>query len=156
MLRPAIFGAAFFGALFLTVSPRAEPMPRPSGDAPAAQDVRYEVLAPEEKAIIDEIAADFFEKDLLPEQSRIIEAATAARYQRASTGERSAIRAQRRAEWASLSEKKRRALMNAAEPRYDNLSDDQKAPFRRHAINRLGAAGAIDEDALAAAIDDGI
>jgi hypothetical protein len=154
--RPATFGAAFLAALFLTVSPRAEPLGPHDGAAPRAQDVRFEVLAPEEKAIIDRIAADFFEKDLRPAQTRAIEDATAARYRRASSKERAAIRAERRAAWRAMPEARRAALMNAAEPRYDNLSPDQRAPFRRHAINRLSGAGAIDADALADALDDDI
>lgn len=151
MRRPATFGAAFLGTLFLSVSPRAE-AGEPAGASPLAQDVRFEVLAPEEKAIIDRIAADFFEKDLRPAQSRAIEEATSARYLRASPDEKAAIRAERRAEWRAMSEARKAPLARAATPRYDNLSTDQKAPFRRHAINRLGAARAIDEIALAEAL----
>lgn len=151
MRRPAIFGAAFLAALFLSVSPRAEPGAGEEGRL-IAQDVRFEVLAAEEKAIIDRIAADFFEKDLRPQQSQAIEDSTSARYLRSDPEERARIRAERRAEWRAMSEARRAALKNAADPRYDNLSAEQRAPFRRHVINRLGAAGAIDEEALAEAL----
>lgn len=138
--RPGLFSLVFLAALFLSAGPRAQGM--------FAQDVRYDVLAGDERAIIDRIAADFYEQDLRRAQSDAIEAATVAAYVAGSSEERARFREDRRAQWRSMTDEARQSLRAAANPRYDNLTEAQKAPFRRHALNRLAAAGAIDEGAL--------
>jgi hypothetical protein len=143
-----MFAASFTAALFLTVSPRAEPM--------AAQDIRYALLSVEERILIDRIAADFFENDLRAVQAEAIENLTAEMYRRAGPVERAAFRDARRAQWRAVNPKIRTTLSQATRPRYDNLTEAQKEPFRRHALNRLEAVGAIDPVALAAALADGI
>jgi hypothetical protein len=146
--RPVTFAACFGLASFLAIGPEAH--------AQGLSDVRYEVLAEDEQAIVDRIAADFYEKDLSAAQTEAIEGHTSAIYAAGSREERARMRAERRAEWRAMAEAERRALMDAKRPRYDNLTADQKAPFRAHAINRLRAADAIDEDALSAALREDI
>lgn len=145
MRRPALFSLSFLAATFLSVSPKAQSV--------TTQDVRFEVLAAEEKVVIDRIAADFYERDLRRSQTDAIEEATATSYVSASPEGREAFREERRAEWRALSDRRRAALRSAEAPRYDNLTAEQKAPFRRHALNRLEAAGAIDDAALADALE---
>ena len=144
MRRPGLFSFIFLAATLLSVSPRAQSV--------TAQDVRYEVLATGERAIIDRIAADFYEKDLRQTQSEAIEDATTAAYLAGSNEDRAAFRDERRSEWREMTDGARAALRSAKHPTYSNLTDEQKAPFRRHAIDRLSAAGAIDENVLAEAL----
>jgi hypothetical protein len=134
--------------MLLSVSPRAE--------SPLAQDARFEVLAPEERLLIDRIAADFYERAMRRAQTEAIEDNTAEAYRRADAETRAQFRDERRAAWRAMSERKKDGLKAAKRPLYDNLTEDQKAPFRRHAINRLDAAGAIDDAALASALQSEI
>lgn len=140
--RPATFATVFWVAACVNISPRAQ----------ITADARFEVLAGEEKAIIDRVAADFYESGLRRTQTDAIEARTSRSYAEASPEERAAFREDRRAAWRGMDDGERQAIRDAKAPRYDNLTDAQKAPFRRHAINRLGRAGAIDEEALAEAM----
>lgn len=140
MHRPGLFSFVFLAATFLTVSPRAQTV--------SVQDMRYEVLGADERRIVDRIAADFYEEDLSRTQSAVIEAATTATYLAGSEDERAEFREERRAAWRAMPASAQRSLRGAEHPRYDNLTEEQKAPFRRHALNRLSAAGALDEDVL--------
>ena len=128
------------------------PFARAEARAQGLADVRYEVLAPDEKAIIDHVAAEFFENELSPVQARTIEARTSEAYISADPERRAMMRGQRRAEWRAMNEGRRNALMDAKQPLYDNLNEDQRVPFRRHALNRLSAAAAPDADALVEAL----
>ena len=114
-------------------------------------DLRFEALAPDERAIIDRLAADFYENELRYAQSSLIEQRTAQLYAQGSPDRRAAFRASRRDAWRELSEAERARLRDAKRPEFHNLTDAQKAPFRRHALDQLGAGGALDPDALRAA-----
>jgi len=146
--RPATFWITFALATMLTIAPEAR--------AQGVAEIRYEAFAEDEKAIVDRIAADFYEEDLRPSQSEAIERRTSEIYLEAGAEERERMREERRAEWTAMSEAARASLMEAKSPLYGNLTDAQKAPFRRHAIDRLTAAGAVDEAALEDAINSGI
>lgn len=119
-------------------------------------DMRWEALAPDEKAIIDLLAADFYEKSLRQSQAIAIEAHTSELYAAATPAERAHFRAERRASWEEMTAQERSALHDVKRPSYKNLADEQKAPFRSIALNKLKAAGAIDEDALAEALRNDI
>ena len=145
MRKPLIFGLAFGFAAFASLSPRAE-----------SHDLRWEVLAEDERAIIDRLAADFYEDALRRSQTAVIEDRTSELYTKASPVERARFRMERRNEWRSMTDAQREALKNAKRPSYRNLTEEQKAPFRRIAFDKLGAAGAIDPDALASAFKNDI
>jgi len=87
--------------------------------------------------MVDRMAASFYESDLRLAQSRQIEASTSSIYTAKSEKERSEFRDARRAEWRSMRPEERAALRNVKLPAYSNLTDAQKAPFRRIAIDRL-------------------
>ncbi len=124
----------------------------PQAGAQTGVDTRWEVLASGERRIIDRVAAQFYEEELRYAQSSEIEAHTSELYADASPAARDRFRSERRASWNEMTDAQRRALRGAKRPSYRNLTEAQKAPFRRHAIDQLGAAGAIDQDALAAAL----
>lgn len=105
------------------------------GSAAAAQ--RWESLDPSEQAMVDRMAASFYESDLRLAQSRQIEASTSSIYTGMSEEERAEFRDARRSEWRSMRSEERAALRNVKLPAYSNLTDAQKAPFRRIAIDRL-------------------
>jgi hypothetical protein len=138
--RPGLFSFAFLAATLLSVSPRAQEA--------GVQDVRYVVLGDDDKHVIDRIAADFYEHDLRPSQNGQIEAATAAAYIALSPEERVRFREERRALWRDMPAGTQMALRDCKKPRYGNLTEAQKAPFRRHALNRLSASGFIDDAAI--------
>lgn len=119
-------------------------------------DLRYEALAEKERALIDLMAADFYEKSLRTSQARAIEARTAALYRGRPEEARASFRAARRARWREMGEPSRTALRGAKEPVFDHLAEEQKTPFRSIALDRLGAAGAIDAAALAEALSKDI
>jgi hypothetical protein len=114
--------------------------------------MRFEVLAADEKAIVDLLAADFYEESLRLSQARAIEARTGELYQRATPADRAAFRETRRASWNEMSENARAALRDQKRPAFANLTDEQKAPFRTIALDKLGDAGALDEEALTSAL----
>lgn len=116
------------------------------------EDVRWEVLAPDERQIVDLLAADFYEDSLRLAQSRAIEAHTAEIYVEANAEDRARFRSARLAAWRALTSGQRKALRDAERPVYANLTDEQKAPFRKIALDKLDAAGAIDNKALALAL----
>lgn len=108
-----------------------------SGFGSAAAEQRWETLAPGDRAMVDRMAASFYESDLRLAQSRQIEASTSSIYTAMSERERSEFRDERRSEWRSMRPEERAALRNVKLPAYSNLTEAQKAPFRRIAIDRL-------------------
>ena len=108
-----------------------------SGFDSAAIEQRWEALSPSEQTMVDRMAASFYESELRLAQSRQIEASTSSIYTAMSEDERAEFRDARRGEWRSMRPEERAALRNVKLPAYSNLTDAQKAPFRRIAINRL-------------------
>lgn len=118
--------------------------------------MRFEVLAADEKALIDLLAADFYEDSLRQSQSGAIEKRTSEIYQSATPAERSAFRDERRANWEDMTQSDRVSLRDAKYPTFKNLTETQKLPFRSIALDKLGAAGALDETALSDALKNDI
>jgi len=119
--------------------------------APGA-DLRWNVLAEDEQTIVDRLAADFYEATLRHAQSSAIEERTAAIFAAGDDAARAQFIKQRRAQWRAMNEERRLALRNVKAPKFDNLAEQQKQPFRRHALDTLDARGAINDGALAAAL----
>ncbi len=93
----------------------------------------------EDDPLVDRVAAEFYEKSLRRSQSRNIEAATAEIYRRLDEEEKSAFRERRRRAWQDMNETARHSLRGVKTPKFRNLTETQKAPFRRAAERRLGA-----------------
>jgi len=144
--RPVIFGAILGLTFFMSVSPDAHARDRSGGG-----EVRWDLLSPDEHRIIDRIAADFYEETLRQAQSGAIEDQTSEIYRTSSPEERARFRAMRRIDFRSMNDRQKEALRGVKRPAYRNLTENQKTPFRRHAIDQLGAADAIDANALAQA-----
>ncbi|MGE0410148.1 MAG: DUF3106 domain-containing protein, partial [Amphiplicatus sp.] len=119
-------------------------------------DMRFEVLAEDERALIDRLAADFYEETLRQSQANAIESHTSEIYAQAAPAERARFRAERRAAWKRMTPAQRAALADTKHPAYRNLTEQQKAPFRSIALDELGAAGALDREALAHALRNDI
>lgn len=147
MRRPLTFGLFFGLAAFGSLSPNAHS---------ETIDMRWEVLAESEKAIIDRLAADFYEDSLRQSQASAIESHTSDLYVRATPVERARYRDERRAAWEQMSDADRQILRNAKRPTYRNLTEAQKQPFRTIALDNLGAAGILDREALADALKNDI
>lgn len=148
MRRPVLFGVIFSLVLFGSLRANAgEP-----GENAAPVDISWQVLADYEKAIIDRMAADFFEKSLRLSQSRQIEAATPAIYRSMPPQEQARFRAERRLLWRNMADRQHQALRGVTRPEFDNLAEIQKLPFRRNAVSVLSASGAINAQALTAAL----
>lgn len=143
MLKRSIIGAAAGLAIAASLAPTASAQ---------ALDLRWEALSSDERAIIDRLAADFYEHELRYAQSSTIEQHTSELYAQATPTDRAAFRADRRAAWLGMEDAERDGLRGAKRPAFDNLAEAQKSPFRQYALDQLGAAGAIDYDALAAAL----
>ena len=149
MRRPILFSVVFGATIFLSVNVQVHAESPLSVTGP---DLRWNVLSDDEKALIDRIAADFYEATLRPSQSQTIEDGTALAYIQGDKAARTAFIKERRAQWRRLNADERRALRNTKTPNYDNLTDAQKMPFRRHALDKLKAKGAINESALTSAL----
>ena len=148
MRRPFLFGVIFSLVLFGSLRVNAgEP-----GESAARFDISWHVLADYEKAIIDQMAADFFEKSLRLSQTRQIEATTPAIYRSLARHDQARFRAERRLLWRKMSDRKRQALRGVTRPDFDNLAEIQKLPFRQNAVRLLSASGAINATALTAAL----
>lgn len=145
MLRKTVATAAAMAAASFAVPALAQPI-----------DIRWEVLAPDEKAIIDKVAADFYETALRRSQSYAVEAKTSARYAVAEPSARDEFRRRRLQAYEEMSDAERDALRGAKTPAFANLTEEQKAPFRSVALDQLAAAGAVDQDALLDAMRDDI
>lgn len=145
MPKSLTFGFILGLVLFNAAGPRAQ-----------MADLRWEVLAEDEKSLIDRIAADFYEESLRRAQAEAIESHTAQLYARAEPASRASFIEERRAAWEAMNEDQRASLHGAKRPLYRNLTEEQKAPFRRHALDQLGGAGALDSAALAEALRNDI
>ena len=88
-------------------------------------------------AIVDLMAADFYENSLRRAQSFKIEAQTALDYQKLTENERQLFRSKRREIWQALTDEQRQSLRGVKHPHYINLSEAQKDPFRKIALDRL-------------------
>lgn len=122
------------------------------GESAAPFDISWHVLADYEKAIIDQMAADFFEKSMRLSQTRRIEATTPAIYLSLAPHDQAQFRAERRRAWGNMSDRQRQALRGVTRPDFDNLAEIQKLPFRQNAVKLLNASGAINANALTAAL----
>lgn len=143
MRRPLTFILFFTLGMFASIAPRA-------------QDMRWEVLDPDERAFIDRLAADFYEDSLRRSQAQAIEARTSRIYAGAAPVDRARFRDLRREGWREMTPSQRRALRGVKRPAYRNLAEEQKTPFRSIALDKLGAAGALDAEALSAALSKDI
>lgn len=141
LFKTFLSGLAFGAALFLSLAP---------AEAETPPHIRWEALGPSERAFVDRIAADFYEQSLRLAQSSAIESRTSELYSGASPADRARFRAERREAWQGMNGAQRDALRNVKRPSFRNLTEAQKWPFRAHALVQLGAAGAIDDDAVAA------
>lgn len=93
-----------------------------------------------EQRLADRVASDFFENELRLAQSRRIEAETAAQYRSMTAEEKYIFREERRLIWRSFNHEQRLALRNVKLPAFNNLSEEQKQPFRRSALSSLNAS----------------
>lgn len=140
MRRPLTFGVIFGMATFLSFAPDAHAQ---------TADMRWEALSESERGLIDRLAADFYEDGLRQAQSDAIETRTNEIYREAQPADRARYREDRRSDWEAMSDAQRGSLRGVKRPVYRNLTEEQKAPFRRGALDRLGGAGALDADAIA-------
>jgi len=146
--RPFLFGAIFGLTLFSSLRAGAGEPLRPT----STPNLSWHVLASDEKAVVDRLAADFFSQSLRLSQSRKIEALTAEIYLSQSDQGRARFREERRRLWRAMPENQRRALRSVKRPQYFNLSEAQKRPFRKRAFETLNASGAVNTKALTAAL----
>lgn len=133
--RPLLFAGIFCFALCGSLQVRA-------GEA-AGEDQIGEVIIsaslPGEIALVDRLAAEFFENELRRAQTSNIEAETAAIYRSLGPAARTNFREERRNRWITLNAAARHDLRNAKVPQFENLAEEQKRPFRQTAIRKLGA-----------------
>ncbi len=94
------------------------------------------------EAFIDLLAAEFFEDKLRLAQSRRVEAETARQYLALSQAERKAFREARKRAWSHMSVQEKSVLRGAKHPRFANLTEAQKQPFRQIALQDLGIVNA--------------
>lgn len=109
----------------------------PSGHTPSALPVgkvqqMWPALDASQRSMVDLLAADFFQNDLSETQRERIFSARADEYRGAAGAERDSYRAERRREWQA-----RKGPAAPTGTSYDLLTDEQKAPFRRYAIDQL-------------------
>ncbi len=133
MRKNTLVGLVFGVALFSSTASIGQDSTQFQQNRP----LQWESLSPNEQLLVDRMAADFYESDLRLTQSRQIEASTAARYSSMSEKERAEFRDSRRDTWQKMQAAERDALRNVKLPNYANLTDGQKAPFRKIAIDRL-------------------
>ena len=146
-----VFGVSFLLTLCLSIQVNAQ-SDRHHPDNPPPLDLNWEVLEPAEKRIIDRIARDFYENTLHDVQSNAIEDHTAEQFRSGDRLSRARFVAARKAAWRALPKSAQDALRNAKSPKFDNLTPIQKSPFRRHAIETLVNADAINATALVLAL----
>ena len=75
-------------------------------------------------------------------QSRRVEAETARQYLALSQAERKAFREARKRAWSHMSVQEKSVLRGAKHPRFANLTEAQKQPFRQIALQDLGIVNA--------------
>lgn len=148
--RPLVFGVVFGLTTFLSVNVSVQAEDRSS--VMRGYDVRWEALAPDEKAMVDRMAADFYQDTLRHAQASAIEENTLRSYLALDPVERAEFRSERRKQWREMSEEQRQALRNSETPNFYNLTEEQKRPFRSHALDMLGGQGALNESALQSAM----
>ncbi|GAB4519640.1 MAG: hypothetical protein Kow00133_05500 [Amphiplicatus sp.] len=144
-MRHSLVFAVVFGAAAVFSCPS------PASAQPPSPDLRWEALSESERALIDRLAADFYESSLRVAQAEAIETRTGELYRNAPPAARASFRAERRAAWRRMNERQRSALRGVKRPAYRNLAETQKAPFRRHALDLLGAGAAQTGDIESAA-----
>lgn len=147
--RPFLFGVIFSFVFFGSLHAEAGDAASAPARIYAAADLTWQALADDEKAIIDRMAADFFEASLRLSQSRLIEAHTGKIYRSLTPADRAYFREERRRAWKKMTAAQRLALRGVKRPKFSNLAEPQKQPFRRYALDILGAEGAINQQALA-------
>lgn len=134
MLRKSLFLGLVIGfasVFSLTQSAEAQTA-RVANALPVAKvDQIWPVLDQQQRTMVDLLAADFFQNDLAEEQRLRIIASRAEAYRRASPEMRDQMRREGRRDWDHKGS-------DAAGMTFDRLSDRQKAPFRRQAIEELG------------------
>jgi len=152
--RPLLFGVVFGLTTFLSINISVHAGESPDGRLAMMQgaDIRWETLADDEKNMVDRMAADFFQKTLRHSQASTIEENTLQSYLELDREGRAAFRTERRKRWQAMSAAQRQALRNADTPSFYNLTEQQKRPFRRHALDTLGGQGALNESALQSAL----
>ncbi|MEM9616819.1 MAG: hypothetical protein AAF936_02570 [Pseudomonadota bacterium] len=127
-----------FGLFFaIAASGSMTALAQSGGFSSSRAEARWEGLSDNERAMVDRIAADFYQSDLRLAQSRQIEASTSAIYASLSDKEREQFREERRSDWKAMQQEERAALRNVKLPAYSNLTEAQKAPFRQIALDRL-------------------
>lgn len=139
--RPFLFGLVFSLSFFGSFQANA---------ADWRLEARWRALSEDGRAVVDRLAADFYEEELRLSQSRNIEATTAEIYAGLTDKEKAAFREERRTAWQAMTEEQQRALRNTELPAYANLTEEQKAPFRQIALDRIAPAplNAADEETV--------
>ena len=105
----------------------------------------WATMGPGDREIVDRLAADFYERSLRYAQTQTIERQTAQLYAGATPANRASYLQQRRQQWQQMDGHQQQALRNTKRPLFVHLSEQQKWPFREHALNQLGASGAIQQ-----------
>ena len=118
-------------ALFGSFQASAEPM--------AVGSVNWSAMEPGERAFVDRLAADFFEAELHPAQTRKIEKSVAETYRTLDATQQKYFREERRKQWRSLSDAERMSLRGTKTPAFAHLSNARKSVFRAIAVQRLTA-----------------
>ncbi len=95
-----------------------------------------------QEALVDRMAADFYENALRHSQALRIQKATAEAYRAMGEEDRAQFREQRRAAWLIMNKDQRQSLRNTKTPRYLLLTEEQKQPFRDIALDQLTANSA--------------
>jgi len=116
----------------------------------------WQYMRGDERMIVDRLAADFYERSLRYSQTQAIEANTARQYYEASPPQRNQYRDERRRQWQNFNSDQQQNMRNAKRPAFAHLSENQKWPFREHALIQLGAAGAIDQSQIQSGTRPGI
>ncbi len=152
--RPLVFGVFFGVATFCSFDLGAQELIEPQNTVYV--DMRWQALSDDEKAIVDRLATDFYEESLRYSQASAIEAHTTKIYTVGSPEVRDRFRRERRLKWLSMTGAQRQTFRNSKRPRFTHLEEGQKHPFRQFALDRLDAAGAVDQEALNDAINSSI
>ena len=103
-----------------------------------AGDARWLTLAPSEQALVDRVAADIYEAAITRPDARALETQTSQQYATGAPVDRARFREFRRDAWRTMDQSQQAALKSAKKPRYENLSNAQRAHFRREAMDSLG------------------
>ncbi|GGD03796.1 hypothetical protein [Aquisalinus flavus] len=135
--RPLSLGLVIGFVSVFSFSGQVNAQEMASAQAPGALPVgkveqMWPALDASQRSMVDLLAADFFQNDLSEAQRERIFAARADQYRGAAGADRDSYRAERRREWQA-----RKGPAAPTGTSYDLLTDDQKAPFRRYAIDQL-------------------